>query len=206
MGAVARANPRWRTMIFENKAQDPHVLEYFNPKSRPWPVISVVKWTEQKRWTLSGREVLKPDAVGKFVASVKAGKVSSERRGAPPPVVEVDGDGIVTLVSDTFDKHVLDAKKDVLVYYTRSDECGHCRTFDPMWRDLAKKIRKLGWDKLGVVLATMDIVLNKPDEEVLIVPKLVLYPAVKAARKMKDRKVYSKPRTLENLVEFLENS
>merc|ERR1712137_286562 len=97
-------------------------------------------------------------------------------------------DGVLVLTGNTFEKHVLDAKKDVFVEFY-APWCGHCKKLEPEWKSLAKTVEQSG--KKGVVIAKMDATENECEEEVDGFPKLVLYPAVKADKKMRSKHVYS---------------
>jgi len=96
----------------------------------------------------------------------------------------------------------MNSKSDVFVEFY-APWCGHCKKLTPIWADLAKKVAKGGWDAKGVIIAKMDSTANECVEEVTGFPKLVLYPAVKSDKKMKQKLVYSGARELGPLSDFL---
>merc|ERR1712060_658929 len=84
--------------------------------------------------------------------------------------------------------------------------CGHCQKLAPVWAELAKKAKSSGWTDRGVVVAKMDGTENECEEVVEGFPKLVLYPAVEARKKFREKVVYNGKRELDALVDFLSES
>merc|ERR1712216_403419 len=105
--------------------------------------------------------VAKPNAITQFVESVKAKTLMA---GEAPPAQAVDANGLTTLVTDTFDSYVMDPKKGVFVDFSEPD-CEHCKELDPIWRDVAKKAKKLGWLDSGVVIAKLNVKTNQVPED-----------------------------------------
>jgi len=137
-----------------------------------------------------------------FLDTVKAGKVKRHLRSAEEPAEPVDEHGVMTLVGKTFEQYALDAKKDVFVEFY-APWCGHCKKLTPFWQDLAKRSKAQGWAQRGVIIAKMESTENECDEEVDGFPKLVLYPAVKTAKKFQKKQIYSGARELEPMADFL---
>merc|ERR1712151_1132793 len=103
----------------------------------------------------------------------------------------------------TFDGYVLDPKKDVLVYYKKPD-CEYCDQFDPEFAKVAREVNRKF--KGTVMLAKIDADANEVEEEIIQVPKVVLYPAVKAERKWRSKVEFTKNRYAELVLDFLENT
>mmetsp|Transcript_106000 Transcript_106000/g.341939 ORF Transcript_106000/g.341939 Transcript_106000/m.341939 type:complete len:555 (+) Transcript_106000:182-1846(+) len=198
---LARAEPRWRFLLLDLGTEVESNLEFFRAKRGSEPMATVVMG--KKAYVLEGAdEITKPDAIKAFLAGVREKKVKPFYKSAPLPEHEVDVDEVTVLVGKSFERHALDPKKDVFVeFYT--PWCGHCKKLQPVWAELAKKVRDSGWRDRGVVVAKMDWTKNECEQEVTGFPKLVLYPAVKAEKKWKQKKQFSKPRYLHNLVDFL---
>jgi len=163
----------------------------------------------QRRWVLEGEDkVQNLDTVRNFLDGVIAKKVKPRHRSQLPPEfitdeygVMVDPEGVSILTGDTFEEIALNATKDVFVFFYGPD-CPHSREMAPEWAKLADRASK-SWRTRGVVVAKMDATGNTCEEEVTGFPKLVLYPAVKAAKKFKQRQLYRGKRTLDAMAEFL---
>jgi len=165
-------------------------------------VISVVRG-ERKRFVLEGAEnIQNKDKLEKFLADVSAGKLKPHYKSEPKPQSATDVDGVTVLTGDTFEDKVLNPKSDVFVEFY-APWCGHCKKLAPIWADLAKKAKTAGWDTRGIVIAKMDATANECEEEVTGFPTMVLYPAVRSDRKMKQKLLYSGARELGQLTEFL---
>jgi len=198
---LAHAEPRWRFLLLDLGTEPASNLEVLAAKRGSGPMVTVI--AGKKKYVLEGAgEVTKPEAIKAFLADVRGKKVKPVYKSAPVPEREVDTEGVTVLVGKTFERHALDPKKDVFVLFYMPG-CGHCKAFAPTWADLAKKANVSGWRDRGVVVAKMDWTKNECEQEVTGFPKLVLYPAVKAEKKWKQKKQFSKPRYLHNLVDFL---
>merc|ERR1711941_142073 len=95
------------------------------------------------------------------------------------------------IVGDTFEEIVMDPSKIVFVQFY-APWCGHCKQLAPTWSKLARMVKESSWRDMGVVIARMDGTENDSEEDLKEsgFPKLVLYPAVKAEKKMKKRRIY----------------
>jgi len=94
---------------------------------------------------------------------------------------------------------VLDPKKDVFMEYY-APWCGHCKSLQPKYDELAKKIKQKGWDS-KVIVAKMDATANESSETVTGFPKLMFYPAVKNSFKKKME--YNGGRETQNMYDFI---
>eukprot|EP00413_Alexandrium_margalefii_P001387 CAMPEP_0204516902 /NCGR_PEP_ID=MMETSP0661-20131031/3384_1 /ASSEMBLY_ACC=CAM_ASM_000606 /TAXON_ID=109239 /ORGANISM="Alexandrium margalefi, Strain AMGDE01CS-322" /LENGTH=526 /DNA_ID=CAMNT_0051522283 /DNA_START=10 /DNA_END=1590 /DNA_ORIENTATION=- len=141
-----------------------------------------------------------------FLQQVRTGKAKPHYKSEPEPAQPMGEDHVLTVTGNTFEKLVLDPNKDVFVEFY-APWCGHCQKLTPEWSKLAKAVKSDGLDAKGVVIAKMDATANECDEEISGYPKLVLYPAVPKARKMRAKLQYSGQREFDPLLEFLlENS
>eukprot|EP00434_Breviolum_minutum_P028357 symbB.v1.2.025088.t1/scaffold2313.1/size127079/9 len=74
----------------------------------------------------------------------------------------------------------------------------------PVWSELAKKVEKKGYAKKGVVVAKMDATENECEEQITSYPQLILYPAVKKEKKMRQKLAFSGHRdSVDVLMDFL---
>jgi len=135
---------------------------------------------------------------------VKKGKAKKTQKSAPIPKTPTDKDGITTLVGDSFDDVVLNPELDVFVDFWGPD-CNHCNDLDPIWKAVATRIKKNKQQKF-VTIAKINTAENDHPEEIVMVPKIVLYPAVKADQKMRKKFVYTGARDLEQIMAFLEQN
>ncbi|XP_002732815.1 protein disulfide-isomerase A4-like [Saccoglossus kowalevskii] len=88
-----------------------------------------------------------------FVENFVAGKLKPVIKSQPVPK---KNDGPVTIVvGKTFNKIVLDKKKDVLIELY-APWCGHCKNLEPIYKKLGKKYKK----EKNLVIAKMDATAN----------------------------------------------
>jgi len=131
------------------------------------------------------------------LAKLKKGEAKPHYKSEPEP--EGKEDEVTVVVGANWDKIVMDPKKDVLMEYY-APWCGHCKTLQPKYNDLAKMIKDKGLDE-KVVVAKMDATANESPEPVTGFPKLVFYPAVK--NPMKKKAEYSGARETQAMYDFL---
>ncbi|CAK0812523.1 unnamed protein product, partial [Prorocentrum cordatum] len=157
----------------------------------------------KRRYVLEGLQVLlQAGQVGELLASVEARRARPFFRSAPPPARDVGPAGVRELVGSTFARVALDPSLDVLVEFY-APWCPHCQRFQGVYEQLAQKAAVDGWRDRGVVIAKMDATQNECEEDVDGYPLLVLYPAVRADRKFKQRAVYEGKHRLEAVAEFV---
>lgn len=200
---LAASEPRWLFTAVSLDTLTPSEHEILGISSRSLSTAVVLQGTSKYHLQEKGdSKVASPGAVRELLASVKSKNAKAYYKSAAVPDPEVDEDGVTTLVGDTFDKHVMDPQKDVFVEFY-APWCGHCQKLAPAWTKLAQVSKAKGWSTKGVVIAKMDATENECQETITGYPKLVLYPAVKADKKLKQKVDYSGARDFEPLVEFL---
>jgi len=201
---LAQTEKKWKFVVAEISETEESHLEQLGAKKSSLPMLSVV--ADGKKYVLTGDEMVKPGAAKDFLTAVKSKKVKPQYKSAATPSPEVDSNEVTVLVGETFEKHVLDSKKDVFVEFY-APWCGHCKKLTPVWEELARKSKDAGWRDRGLVIAKMDATENECEEQVTGFPTLVLYPAVKSERKFRQKLTYSGARELAPMVDFLlENS
>jgi len=200
---LAIAEPRWLFAAVSLDALDEAGLQKLSLTRSSRSTAIVLKGTKKYRLAPDGDDaVTSAGSVEALLEAVKAGKARPYYKSAPAPAQATDSDGVTVLVGETFDKYVMDSKKDVFVEFY-APWCGHCKKLSPVWADLAKKAQNDGWSDRGVVIAKMDSTENECEEEIGGYPKLVLYPAVKSDKKFKSKLEYSGQREFEPLVDFV---
>ncbi|CAJ1379196.1 unnamed protein product [Effrenium voratum] len=191
---VAAAEPQWRCTAVLRKSLD--AAEAVADKGG---ASQITVLHGEKRYVL--QDDLTPEAVKKLLADVLAKKAKPYYKSAPPPAQVVE-DGVTVLTGETFEQIAMDPKKDVFVEFY-APWCGHCQKLSPVWSELAKKVEKDGFAKKGVVVAKMDSTANECEESVSGFPTLVLYPAVKKEKKMRQKLIFSGARDFDPLMDFL---
>lgn len=161
--------------------------------------LSVI--TGDKKFIMNDIDGIGATEIRSFLADVKSGKARPYYKSAPPPSSELE-DGVLVLTGDTFDRHVLDATKDVFVDFY-APWCSHCKMLEPEFKALARQATDFGWVRRGVVIAKLDVTVNDCAEEVVSYPKLVLYPAVPVGRKFRVKQVYGGKREATAMIDFL---
>ncbi|EGF79896.1 hypothetical protein BATDEDRAFT_35223 [Batrachochytrium dendrobatidis JAM81] len=105
-----------------------------------------------RKWPLDQSKPITEEAVRALAKGVLDGSIASTLKSEPVP--ETQDEPVITVVGDSFDKIVLDTKKDVLLELY-APWCGHCKKLVPTWDTLAKTITS---DK--IVIAKMDGTTN----------------------------------------------
>ena len=103
---------------------------------------------------------------------------------------------VTVVVGQTFEKIVLDKKKDVLIELY-APWCGHCKSLEPIYKDLAKKLK----NEKNLVIAKMDATANDSPTNYPSsgYPTIFFAPSNK-----KDSPIsYSGERTLDGMMQFL---
>mmetsp|Transcript_91116 Transcript_91116/g.199584 ORF Transcript_91116/g.199584 Transcript_91116/m.199584 type:complete len:549 (-) Transcript_91116:121-1767(-) len=199
---LAEGEPRWNFVVTQVDQIDPETVGRLGLKLRT-DTVAVIVQSSSKYHSASGDDaVTAPGALKEFLESVKTKKAKPHYKSAEVPEVETDENGVTTLVGETFEKYVMDPKKDVLVEFY-APWCGHCKKLEPVYNKLAKEAKAQGWLDKGLVIAKMDSTENECKEEVTGYPKVVLYPAVKADKKLRAKMDYGGERDYEPLLDFI---
>jgi len=112
------------------------------------------------------------------------------------PIPKKSTGPVQVVVGKTFDKIVGDKKKDVLIEMY-APWCGHCKSLEPIYKDLAKSLKK----EKNVVIAKIDATANDiPDEyKVEGFPTIYFAPANGKSSPLK----FDGERTVEGFTEYL---
>ena len=88
-----------------------------------------------------------------FINDAMAGNAPEYIKSAPKP--KSNNGPVKVVVGTTFDEIVNDPENDVLIEFY-APWCGHCKSLEPKWKKLGKKLKK----SKGIVIAKMDATAN----------------------------------------------
>lgn len=149
---------------------------------------------KDKKYAMKPQEEYESDDVVSFLKDYLKGNLVPRVKSQPVPKKQ---EGPVTIVvGKTFEKIVLDKKKDVLIELY-APWCGHCKKLEPVYKDLAKKFKK----EKNLVIAKMDATANDAPENYSSsgYPTIYFAPA-----NNKDSPIsYKGDRKLDDLVKFV---
>jgi len=199
---LATENPDWRFVIADiNKLEDHEEMLLGVKAGDDLRIIRL--GLDRKNYHLIGESsITNTKKIKKFLSDAKDKKLSPFYRSQPDPAEEYDEDGVLVLTGNTFQKKVIEARKDVFVLFY-SDFCKHSDALRPNWGEMAKKGAKAKWPENDVVIAKMDAKQNECEEDTPHFPKMVFYPAVKASKKLREKSIYSGDRGVNDLFEFV---
>merc|ERR1712060_105189 len=121
-----------------------------------------------------GMDGLTSASVVQWVTDYEAGKVKPWLRSEPAPTAEERRSEVVgVLVGSTFTSAAQDASKDVLVDFY-APWCGHCRKFEPIYKELAKKLKHVKTLRIDKIDATRNEIEGM---QIMAFPTIVLFPA-----------------------------
>lgn len=141
-----------------------------------------------------------PQSVKDFVGKFVAGSLQPTLKSAAIPATQ--DESVYTLVTDEFDKVVMDDEKDVFIEFY-APWCGHCQRLAPIWETLAEHFEEFSET---LTIAKMDATEN--DLPLSAPFEIAGFPTLKFKRAgTKDFIDYNGDRSLESLIEFvMENS
>lgn len=135
------------------------------------------------------------DSFEDFIQKFKNGKVLPKFKSEKPP--KKNNGPVKIVVANTFDQIVGDDSKDVLIEFY-APWCGHCKSLDPIYKQLAEKFKKLS---PNVVISKMDATANDKMAGYEVNGFPTIYFALAGG---KDKPVpYNGDRTLDDLEKFV---
>ncbi|WAQ94277.1 PDIA4-like protein [Mya arenaria] len=135
------------------------------------------------------------DEIREFLDKLKKGKLEPQIKSQPIP--KKSSSNVKVIVGKTFDKIVGDKSKDVLIEMY-APWCGHCKSLEPIYKDLAKSVKK----EKNLVIAKIDATANDiPDAyKVEGFPTIYFAPANSKDAPLK----FEGDRTVEGFKKYLE--
>lgn len=171
-----------------------------NLKGDAWPALAIQDMETGAKYPLNdlGKDIA--GSVRSFLSKYVAGKLTPSLKSAPVPK---QTSALIDVVTDEFDKWVLDDSRDVLLELY-APWCGHCKRLAPTYEKLAELYAADAQASKQVRIAKMDGTENDlpphADIELTGFPTIVLKPAGKHVREFI---VYDGDRTLESLSDFV---
>jgi protein disulfide isomerase len=139
---------------------------------------------------------LKPQTVVTFVEDYEGGRLKPWLKSEPAPTEEMVPGSVGMLVGTTFTQVAHDSTKDVLVNFY-APWCGHCRKFEPNYKQVARKLKHVK----SIALAKIDATRNEVEGMVVQgFPTIILFAAGPSPKK---QVTYQGPRTPEDMTRWL---
>merc|ERR1711920_315055 len=114
-----------------------------------------------------------------------------------PSKEELQNEIVGVLVGSTFTDAAQDESKDVLVDFY-APWCGHCRKFEPLYKQLAKKLKHVKSLRITKIDATRNEIEGM---QIMAFPTVVLFPA---GKKPKDKIQYQGSRNPDDINRWLQ--
>ncbi|XP_052805252.1 protein disulfide-isomerase A4-like [Mya arenaria] len=150
---------------------------------------------EYRKYKMEPMEEYDDDEIREFLDKLKKGKLEPQIKSQPIP--KKSSSNVKVIVGKTFDKIVGDKSKDVLIEMY-APWCGHCKSLEPIYKDLAKSVKK----EKNLVIAKIDATANDiPDAyKVEGFPTIYFAPANSKDAPLK----FEGDRTVEGFKKYLE--
>ena len=168
------------------------LCEFLGVTKDDTPTVRIIRF---KNGALDKYKVadLSKEAIGKALDDFKADKLSAYHKSAPAP--ENNDEDVKVIVGDNFEDLVLNKDKYVLLE-SYAPWCGHCKSLEPIYKDLAAKVKGIK----NLTIAKMDATANEhPSLNVKGFPTINFFkPGNKSAPE-----TYNGERTLEGFLKYL---
>ncbi|XP_022309872.2 protein disulfide-isomerase A4-like [Crassostrea virginica] len=147
-----------------------------------------------KKFPMEPMEEWDSEDIEEFITKMKKGKLTPHLKSQPVP--KRQDSPVKTVVAKNFDKVVLDKSKDVLIELY-APWCGHCKQLEPIYKDLATKVKK----EKNLVIAKMDATANDvhPGYQAEGFPTIYFAPSNSKESPLK----YNGGRTVDDFMKYL---
>jgi len=175
-----------------DKEENKGVLDFLGVKEEDLPQFLIFSMDTSAKYKPDNKEISVAN-VEDFVTSYLDGKLKPSLKTADLPA-DWDSKPVKVLVSTNFNEVAMDEKKDVFVEFY-APWCGHCKSLEPIWNELAEKLK----DRSDVVIAKMDATENEVEGV-----EIQGFPTLKLFKKDNEVVDYDGGRDLASLVKFIE--
>ncbi|KAI8793216.1 protein disulfide-isomerase A4 [Biomphalaria glabrata] len=193
IAAIAKKFPDITFAVVDDETNSP-LMEEFGLGDSGEDVNVGLFGADGKRYGMKPMEEFDSDDIIEFLNKYKKGKLKPYVKSQRAPKKQTGP--VTVVVAHTFGDIVLDNKKDVLIELY-APWCGHCKNLEPIYNDLAKKLKA----EKNLVIAKMDATANDlPDNYSSTgFPTIYFAPANNKKSPIK----YEGERTLEAFEKFL---
>ncbi|XP_033639191.1 protein disulfide-isomerase A4-like [Asterias rubens] len=150
-----------------------------------------------RKYRMDPEDEFDEDVLRDFLKAWRKDKIKPVIKSQPVPKKQGP---VIVVVGKTFDKIVLDKKKDVMIELY-APWCGHCKKLEPTYKKLAKKFK----NNKNIVIAKMDATANDTPSDFSSTGFPTIYFA-KADDKKNPLKFEGGDRSLETLSKFIEDN
>jgi protein disulfide-isomerase A4 len=149
---------------------------------------------KERKYAMQPQEEFDSDDVRSFIRRFMKGDAKPRIKSQPVP--KKSSGPVTVVVGNTFEKIVLDKSKDVLIELY-APWCGHCKSLEPVYRDLAKRFKSVK----RLVIAKMDATANDSPEPYTASGFPTIYFAPAGSKQSPVS--YSGDRSLDDLIKFI---
>jgi protein disulfide-isomerase A4 len=132
--------------------------------------VNIGCFSEKQKFRMKVTDEFEPEDLGEFIEDLRLGKVMPYMKSLPVPKSQ-EGQQVLKLVANNYDKEVHRVKKDAVVFF-HAPWCGHCKEFDLIFKKIAKKMKVTNDN---IVFGKFDATVN---DVPYMFPPLKGYPSI----------------------------
>jgi len=132
--------------------------------------VNIGCFSEKQKFRMKVTDEFEPEDLGEFIEDLRLGKVMPYMKSLPIPKSQ-EGQQVLKLVANNYDKEVHRVKKDAVVFF-HAPWCGHCKEFDSIFKKIAKKMKVTNEN---IVFGKFDATVN---DVPYMFPPLKGYPSI----------------------------
>ena len=132
--------------------------------------VNIGCFSEKQKFRMKVTDEFEPEDLGEFIEDLRLGKVMPYMKSLPIPKSQ-EGQQVLKLVANNYDKEVHRVKKDAVVFF-HAPWCGHCKEFDTIFKKIAKKMKVTNDN---IVFGKFDATVN---DVPYMFPPLKGYPSI----------------------------